>query len=350
MDKPGVVAGPAMDNPGVVAGPALDNPGVVAGPALDPWLRSALEEERDFCLRSLRDLDAERDAGDIDEADYETLRDSYTSRAAVVLRQLNGEVPAAELRRTRAGVGAGLAGDDLQSDHPDAGSGDGQGAGLDAGFDDGQDGGRDAGSGASSEPSSGDGRSLGRNAGRGGRRGGWRKRALISAGVAVVAAGAAWSVVASSATRLPGEEITGQDLGSEAATQSLQQAQSAADRGDDVTALKDYQKVLSAYPSQPEALTGEGWILAQTQQPALLQQGLTMLLSAEQAEPTYAPAHVYRGIALLSEGDYSDAIPELRWYLAHSPDPQLAPRVRTALQQALAKAASPSAPGTKNGG
>ena len=32
-----------------------------------------LEEERDFLLRSLDDLDREHDAGDIDEADYPTL-------------------------------------------------------------------------------------------------------------------------------------------------------------------------------------------------------------------------------------------------------------------------------------
>jgi cytochrome c-type biogenesis protein CcmH/NrfG len=155
-----------------------------------------------------------------------------------------------------------------------------------------------------------------------------------------VAAGAAWAVAASSGTRLPGQEITGQAAGSQAEIQYLQQAQQAADRGDGVTALKDYQKVLKSDPEQPEALTGAGWILAQTQQPTLLQQGLTMLATAEQSAPSYAPAHLYRGISLLSEGDYTQAIPELQWYLAHNPDPQLAPRVRTALQQAQAKAAS----------
>lgn len=43
-------------------------------------------DERDFLLRSLRDLDAERAAGDIDEADYVRLRDDYTARAADALR------------------------------------------------------------------------------------------------------------------------------------------------------------------------------------------------------------------------------------------------------------------------
>lgn len=50
-----------------------------------------LTEERDFLLRSLRDLDAEHDAGDIDDDDYLALRDDYTARAAHVLRQMDGK-------------------------------------------------------------------------------------------------------------------------------------------------------------------------------------------------------------------------------------------------------------------
>ena len=77
-------------------------------------------------------------------------------------------------------------------------------------------------------------------------------------------------------------------------------------------------------------------MLAGTGQPALLRQGLGLLQSAEQAQPTYAPAHIYRGLALLSEGDYGDTIPELQWYLAHDPDPQLVAQVKKALAQAQA--------------
>jgi hypothetical protein len=47
-----------------------------------------LEAERSFLLRSLRDLDAEHAAGDVDEHDYATLRDGYTRRAADVLRRI----------------------------------------------------------------------------------------------------------------------------------------------------------------------------------------------------------------------------------------------------------------------
>lgn len=56
-----------------------------------------LSEERDHLLTSLDDLDAERGAGDIDDLDYETLRDDYTARAAQLTRALDG----AAVRRTR---------------------------------------------------------------------------------------------------------------------------------------------------------------------------------------------------------------------------------------------------------
>jgi hypothetical protein len=343
-----------------------------AGLALPDAGRIGLEDERDFYLRSLRDLEAEWEAGDIDPADYRELKDSYTSRAAAVLRQLSGEESAIEslvnddaLVGDGAGIGDGLAGDGLAGDGlaGDGLAGDGlAGDGL-AG--DGQAGEElvdDTSGDTNSDGDAGQGERRGDSVApeldwrRGSRRGArrasrdqpvqrrnrWIRRVLIGVGIAVIAAGVAWSVAASSGTRLPGEQITGQALGPEAEARSLQSAQQAADKGDDVTALKDYQKVLAAYPDQPEALTGEGWILAQTQQPSLLKQGLTMLVSAENADPSYAPAHLYRGVALLSEDDYADAIPELRWYLDHNPDPQLTANVRSALQNAEAKQAQAS--------
>lgn len=52
--------------------------------------RESLEAERDFLLRSIADLDAEREAGDLEPADYEALRDDYVARAAEVIRVLQG--------------------------------------------------------------------------------------------------------------------------------------------------------------------------------------------------------------------------------------------------------------------
>jgi cytochrome c-type biogenesis protein CcmH len=168
----------------------------------------------------------------------------------------------------------------------------------------------------------------------------WRPWVVIGLGLALVTAGACWALVAVTTTRLPGPVPTAPTLSAQALAADLQQAQQEAGKGNAVGAIKDYQKILASDPTQPEALTGEGWLLAQTGEPAFLTQGIQMLTSAEQSDPTYAPAHVYRGLAFDSEDDYGDAIPELRWYLAHSPDPQLAPRVRSLLAAAQAKVAA----------
>ncbi len=50
--------------------------------------REELEEERDFLLASLRDLEREREAGELSDRDYQALHDDYTARAAAVLRAL----------------------------------------------------------------------------------------------------------------------------------------------------------------------------------------------------------------------------------------------------------------------
>jgi len=48
--------------------------------------------EKEFLLRSLRDLEDERAAGDIDDDDYATLKQDYTARAAAVLKALRADV------------------------------------------------------------------------------------------------------------------------------------------------------------------------------------------------------------------------------------------------------------------
>jgi len=76
----------------------------------DPDALGALEEQRDFLLRSLDDLEREWAAGDIDAYDYAALRDDYTARAAAVLRAIDERRAVAPPRRPirwgRALVGA----------------------------------------------------------------------------------------------------------------------------------------------------------------------------------------------------------------------------------------------------
>ena len=59
---------------------------------LDPERRRQLEEERDFLMRSLDDLELEHDSGGIDDESYAELHDDYTARAAAVIRTLRAGV------------------------------------------------------------------------------------------------------------------------------------------------------------------------------------------------------------------------------------------------------------------
>lgn len=56
---------------------------------LDPDELAALEEERDFLLASIQDLEREHTAGDLGDDDLRTLGDDYTSRAAEVIRAID---------------------------------------------------------------------------------------------------------------------------------------------------------------------------------------------------------------------------------------------------------------------
>jgi len=55
---------------------------------LDPDALAALERERDYLLRSLDDLDAEHQAGDLTALDYQALTDEHTRRLAQVSRAI----------------------------------------------------------------------------------------------------------------------------------------------------------------------------------------------------------------------------------------------------------------------
>ena len=66
---------------------------------LDPDVLAALEEERDFLLRSLQDLEREHAAGDVDDSDYEELKDDYTARAAAAIRAINDRTAAVKSLR-----------------------------------------------------------------------------------------------------------------------------------------------------------------------------------------------------------------------------------------------------------
>ena len=66
---------------------------------LDPDALAALEEERDFLLRSLEDLEREYAVGDVDDSDFGELKDDYTARAAAVIRAIEDRTEAVKSLR-----------------------------------------------------------------------------------------------------------------------------------------------------------------------------------------------------------------------------------------------------------
>jgi len=70
---------------------------------LDPDALAAREEQRDFLLASLEDLEAEFEAGDVERDDYAALKDDYTARAAAAVRAVEeGEARVAAARQPRS--------------------------------------------------------------------------------------------------------------------------------------------------------------------------------------------------------------------------------------------------------
>jgi hypothetical protein len=68
---------------------------------VNPDQLAELEEQRRFLLRSITDLDREHRFGDVDDHDFETLRDGYTARAASVLRAIETGHAESSSRRPR---------------------------------------------------------------------------------------------------------------------------------------------------------------------------------------------------------------------------------------------------------
>jgi cytochrome c-type biogenesis protein CcmH/NrfG len=69
---------------------------------LDPERRRQLEDERDFLMQSLDDLELERESGGIDDESYHELHDDYTARAAAAIRTLRDGVDVTPARPPRS--------------------------------------------------------------------------------------------------------------------------------------------------------------------------------------------------------------------------------------------------------
>jgi tetratricopeptide (TPR) repeat protein len=248
---------------------------VTLRPAVVPGeQRRRLEDERGFLLRSIEDLEAERAAGDITDADYRALRDDYTARAAAVLRALEDDAAAV-------------------SSTPEPGPGPSHTAEDDAAP-------------GSARP----------------RR---RRRVLLWGAVAAFAAAAVVLVVAELSARLPGQTVSGSITlsRSQQLARSLAQAETLEAEGKLSQALAVYHQVLAQDPTQEQALAESGWVEyeagAAAKNATLLSRGQGDEQAAERVDPSaYAP-HLYLGSMLLVEGQAALSVQEFSRFLASSP-------------------------------
>jgi len=243
-----------------------------------------LEEQREFLLRSLRDLEREHDAGDIDDGDYLTLKDDYTHRAASIIRAIEDGQAAIASARPRRGSAAA-------------------------------------------------------------RR---RAQMIAISTVVVVglAVLAGVLVAGSSGERVAGQEVTGSVTDSQS-NNDLTRAHLLDQQGHALDALRAYDAVLKADPKNVEALTYRGWLLARTaasagsSQATLLERAQQSLEQAIGIDPSYPEAHVFRGIVLFRYlGQPAKAVTEFQLVLAGNPPSDVRDLVQSELSAALEAARS----------
>ncbi|MDQ1365580.1 MAG: hypothetical protein QOE57_1622 [Acidimicrobiaceae bacterium] len=330
-----------------------------------------LEQEREFLLRSLADLDAEYEAGDIDDDDYRTLTDDYTVRAATVLRAIEATNatrstkkrgpssgparPARSRPRTTAPATAATGPATTAPAKPARGPVTAAKGPATAATGPATAAKTPATSGKTQRSEAAAESALLSAALQSRRR--WRTTAVI---IVVLGFGvlAAWVVAQSSGSRQPGQtasgnaQITGTTV-SGGVDQRLVTAADLVNQGKVADALKLYDQVLADDPNQPVALADGGWLQAQAglagNRSDLVDSGLVRIEKAEGIAPDFADAHFFRGFLLLrAKNDAPGAVTELRLYLGIvDPSAPQVPQVQTLLQEAI-KAAGPSVPAGPN--
>ncbi len=293
--------------------------------------RWRLEDERDFLVRSLRDADAEHEAGDLSEVDYETLRRRDADRLAAVEAALEGLDAKSAVDSVDAETQTPPA--EAGSDGAPDGGGPGRG-GRGRGAADGE-----AAGAPTAEPS----------AHRSSQRRRRRRRNLLGViGVLAIAAALVVLVVALVSPRLPGEASSGSvNLSpSQEVERQLEQAAALVDQGKLASALTVYQLVLREDPHQPQALAESGWIEYEagvtTGSSSLITKGRTSVEAAVRAQPDGYAGHLYLGtIDLQQDHDPAAAVGQFQLFLSEDPPASLIRQAATFLRQAYTEDGQP---------
>ena len=244
-----------------------------------------LENERDFLLRSLDDLDAEHAEGNIDDATYVRLKSDYTARAARVLHQLDGETVAVEAKApAKAGrrllVGLGVVTFAVVASVALA---YGLGARLPGQTITGQ---------------------------------------QVTTKQQQAAADAGLKKLQDAVKANPNDPQA-----------HLALARALMGNQDLPDALTEFGSAARLDPTNPEPFTYSGWLIRLQGFP---DEGLKLLDKAIEVDPEYADARAFKGIVLLRDKkDPEGAIAQFQRYLVRAPDSPLAPMVRTLLARAV---------------
>jgi len=259
-----------------------------------------LDEERDGLLRTLRDLDEERRAGQLADQDYRALRADTERRAVAVLRAIDardgGEELASGLSEMRS------------ANRPPSAPGE-------------------------------------RSATPRGRILAWALGAVVVAGVIV-------ALAASVGTRQDGQSITGDDATATGIAffeqrvhdhpkdlaARLDLAQRYMEVGNAQGAVEQYLAALTIDPTNAEARSTLGFVLYLSGKP---QEGLDSVRQALASDPRAPEARYYEGVILL-EGLHrpAEAAEAFRTYLAEAPFGAHRQEVASLLARAEAAAAS----------
>ena len=235
---------------------------------------AALGAQRDFLLRSIEDLEQERAAGELSEAQYQKLLDHYTAQTAQVLRALR-EGTAETLpgpsgpRWRRPLIGLALVG--LATV-----------AGL-----------------------------------------------LLASAVGLRNPGA--TITGNSQSADPRRDTLERAVlqRPEDPLAATAYARFLLEAGEPVEALRQFDKAARLDPANVEALAYGGWIVFLG---GLTDEALPRLDAAIARQPDYPDAHFFRGMVLLrGKGDEAAAAEELRAYLDLAPPSPLADQVRRVL-------------------
>jgi tetratricopeptide (TPR) repeat protein len=254
-----------------------------------------LENERDFLLRSIQDLEDERDAGDVSDEDFSRLYDRYATRAAEVLRAIESihSASTASLTAQDSRVADGAQEEDDETGELATATDNDAAA-----------------SSSKNRPRK-------------------RRRGLLVGGILCLLAGIIVAVVvANTGVQLPGNTITGGDQAiklptGEQVQRLMDQAALLEQEGQLSEALTVYEEVLQKDPSNALALSEAGWIEFEAgildKSKKTVQQGATYEEGAVALDPELASARAYLGTMLLIEGQPKDAVVQFGQFINDKP-------------------------------